>query len=85
MTPDRLENVGLVGRLKAGLRLSPASVSLLASQGELGAMARYDCGTHTAFFGRVEDVIIPSEAEDEISPLDWLNGAQASIAIERPV
>jgi flavin reductase (DIM6/NTAB) family NADH-FMN oxidoreductase RutF len=48
-------------------------------------MARYDCGTHTAFFGRVEDVIIPSEAEDEISPLDWLNGAQASIAIERPV
>jgi flavin reductase (DIM6/NTAB) family NADH-FMN oxidoreductase RutF len=39
----------------------------------------HDFGSHTVFFGAVEDVIL-SCAESTTSPILWLNGAHASVA-----
>ena len=40
---------------------------------------RHDFGTHTVFFGAVEDVILP-RTDQATAPILWLNGARASVA-----
>jgi flavin reductase (DIM6/NTAB) family NADH-FMN oxidoreductase RutF len=42
----------------------------------------YDYGTHTIFLGRVEDVILSDPANNCQSPLIWLNGSLASLAVK---
>lgn len=41
----------------------------------------HDFGTHTVFFGQVEDVILPESPAQAPAPLVWLNGARASVAV----
>ena len=40
----------------------------------------HDFGTHTVLFGRVSEVILPENAEQNLTPIIWLNGARSSIA-----
>jgi flavin reductase (DIM6/NTAB) family NADH-FMN oxidoreductase RutF len=40
----------------------------------------HDFGTHTVFFGRVCDVVLPENAAQNPAPIIWLNGARISIA-----
>lgn len=41
--------------------------------------AAHDFGTHTVFFGQVEDVILPETPAQAPAPLVWLNGARALV------
>lgn len=41
-------------------------------------VAAHDFGTHTVFFGQVEDVILPETPAQTLAPLIWLNGAPLS-------
>jgi flavin reductase (DIM6/NTAB) family NADH-FMN oxidoreductase RutF len=40
----------------------------------------HDFGTHTVFFGRVDDVILPDPIAQHPAPILWLNGKRASVA-----
>jgi flavin reductase (DIM6/NTAB) family NADH-FMN oxidoreductase RutF len=40
----------------------------------------HDFGTHTVFFGRVDDVILPDPNAQTPAPILWLNGRRASVA-----
>ena len=42
--------------------------------------ATHEYGTHTVFFGRVEQVILAENAAQPPRPMIWLNGARASAA-----
>ncbi|SEO15552.1 NADH-FMN oxidoreductase RutF, flavin reductase (DIM6/NTAB) family [Gemmobacter aquatilis] len=42
-------------------------------------VAAHDFGTHTVFFGQVEDVILPDPPAQSPAPLVWLNGARVSV------
>ncbi|ABL68316.1 flavin reductase family protein [Paracoccus denitrificans] len=42
--------------------------------------AAHDFGTHTVFFGQVEDVILPEPAARTLAPLVWFNGARAALS-----
>lgn len=43
-------------------------------------VATHDFGTHTVFFGQVEDVILPEIMAQAPAPLVWLNGARVSVS-----
>lgn len=43
--------------------------------------AAHDFGTHTVFFGTVDDVILPNHAAQNPAPILWLNGKRASVAV----
>lgn len=40
----------------------------------------HDFGTHTVFFGTVDDVILPGLMPEGPAPVLWLNGKRASVA-----
>jgi flavin reductase (DIM6/NTAB) family NADH-FMN oxidoreductase RutF len=40
----------------------------------------HDFGTHTVFFGTVDDVILPDQMSADPAPVLWLNGKRASVA-----
>lgn len=40
----------------------------------------HEFGTHTVFFGRVTEVILPEVAPQTPAPILWLNGKRASVA-----
>lgn len=42
----------------------------------------HDFGTHTVFFGRVIDVVLPQTPTQAPPPMLWLNGKRASVATE---
>lgn len=39
-------------------------------------VAAHDFGTHTVFFGQVDDVILPATMAQSFAPIIWLNGAR---------
>lgn len=41
--------------------------------------AAHDFGTHTVFFGKVEQVLSPAESSEQ-SPIIWLNGGRVSVS-----
>ncbi len=41
----------------------------------------HDFGTHTVFFGTVDEVILPDEISQAPAPVLWLNGKRASVAV----
>jgi flavin reductase (DIM6/NTAB) family NADH-FMN oxidoreductase RutF len=41
----------------------------------------HDFGTHTVFFGTVDEVIVPDEISQDPAPVLWLNGKRASVAV----
>jgi flavin reductase (DIM6/NTAB) family NADH-FMN oxidoreductase RutF len=68
----------------ARLQFAPTLLDALCTHTCL-VEAAHDYGTHTVFFGKVEEVILSSDLRIGTGPLVWLNGAQASILIESPV
>jgi flavin reductase (DIM6/NTAB) family NADH-FMN oxidoreductase RutF len=42
-------------------------------------------GTHTVFFGTIDDVILPNDLAHTPAPILWLNGRRASIAAARDI
>lgn len=40
----------------------------------------HDFGTHTVFFGAVDDVFLPDDIPQEPAPIIWLNGKRGSVA-----
>jgi flavin reductase (DIM6/NTAB) family NADH-FMN oxidoreductase RutF len=42
----------------------------------------HEFGTHTVFFGSVDDVVLPNPTAQTPAPILWLNGKRASIAHE---
>lgn len=40
----------------------------------------HEFGTHTVFFGTIEDVILPEQIAQTPAPILWLNGKRASVA-----
>ncbi|NPD14990.1 flavin reductase family protein [Xinfangfangia sp. D13-10-4-6] len=42
-------------------------------------VAAHDFGTHTVFFGQVDDVVLPGAGMHESAPLVWRNGERVSI------
>jgi flavin reductase (DIM6/NTAB) family NADH-FMN oxidoreductase RutF len=40
----------------------------------------HEFGTHTVFFGTVDDVILPDRKAQDPAPVLWLNGKRASVA-----
>ncbi|MBC7737638.1 MAG: flavin reductase family protein [Candidatus Saccharibacteria bacterium] len=40
----------------------------------------HDFGTHTVFFGRVDNVILPDPIAQTPAPILWLNGKRSSVA-----
>lgn len=44
-------------------------------------IARHDFGTHSVFFGTVEDVILPRKPDRPTAPILWMNGSRASVAM----
>lgn len=45
-------------------------------------VAAHDFGTHTVFFGKVEQVITPDQSAER-SPIIWLNGGRVSVSQPR--
>jgi flavin reductase (DIM6/NTAB) family NADH-FMN oxidoreductase RutF len=43
----------------------------------------HEFGTHTVFFGTVDDVILSDQKVHEPAPVLWLNGKRASVAIPK--
>jgi flavin reductase (DIM6/NTAB) family NADH-FMN oxidoreductase RutF len=42
-------------------------------------VAAHEFGTHTVFFGEVEDVVLPETPAQSLAPIIWLNGARMSV------
>lgn len=42
-------------------------------------VAAHEFGTHTVFFGEVEDVVLPETPAQTLAPIIWLNGARMSL------
>jgi flavin reductase (DIM6/NTAB) family NADH-FMN oxidoreductase RutF len=63
---------------EAGPKKLPVLRGALASQ-ICTVQGTYDYGTHTIFLGRVEDVMLPDAANNNLNPLIWLNGSLASL------
>jgi flavin reductase (DIM6/NTAB) family NADH-FMN oxidoreductase RutF len=45
----------------------------------------HDFGTHTVFFGRVEEVVLTENLAQAPAPIIWVNGAQALFSVSRTV
>lgn len=71
-------------------RFVPADWAAVAGSGPVlkGALCSHVCtvaeahdfGTHTIFFGRVDDVILPENMGQKPAPILWLDGALTSVA-----
>jgi flavin reductase (DIM6/NTAB) family NADH-FMN oxidoreductase RutF len=42
----------------------------------------HEFGTHTVFFGKVEDVVLPDPVAQNPTPIIWLNGKRTSVAAQ---
>lgn len=42
----------------------------------------HDFGTHTVFFGTVDDMILPDTLAQTSAPVLWLNGKRASVTVQ---
>lgn len=42
--------------------------------------AAHDFGTHTVFFGQVDEVIRPTASDSQDAPIIWLNGGRVSVS-----
>lgn len=69
-TPENWQAAGLSGPVLKG-----ALCSHVCSVAET-----HEYGTHTVFFGMVDDVILPTNTEQCPAPVLWLNGKRASVA-----
>ncbi|MGP9790908.1 flavin reductase family protein [Roseinatronobacter sp. NSM] len=45
----------------------------------------HDFGTHTVFFGTVDDVILPQDIARSPAPILWLNGRRVSVATPQTI
>lgn len=45
----------------------------------------HDFGTHTVFFGKVDEVALSEDAAQTPAPVLWLNGKRASVATPQPL
>jgi flavin reductase (DIM6/NTAB) family NADH-FMN oxidoreductase RutF len=63
---------------ETGSKKLPVLRGALASQ-ICTVQGTYDYGTHTIFLGRVEDVMLPDVANNNLNPLIWFNGSLASL------
>ena len=43
-------------------------------------VAAHEFGTHTVFFGKVDEVVLPDPIAQSPAPILWLNGKRASVA-----
>ncbi|RWR05758.1 flavin reductase family protein [Paenirhodobacter populi] len=62
----------------AGLHGLPVLRGALASH-LCTVVAAHEFGTHTVFFGQVDDVVLPGDDGQAAAPLVWLNGGRVSI------